>query len=98
MDVKNLAGKVHEAVAAVAPIIGVSIGIVAEKATWQITFHPAATSAQRADAQGIMAMFDPLTIDTRSALAKALDATFTAIPSIDPRIKAVFEEWRKQMS
>lgn len=32
-----------------------------------------------------------------SALAQALDAAIGATPSIDPRIKAVFVEWRKQV-
>lgn len=32
-----------------------------------------------------------------SSLAVALNAAITATPSIDPRIKAVFIEWRKQV-
>lgn len=92
-----LAHTVHTLVEAQAPIGGISIGNRNDKTTWQITFKPEATPAQRSAAQGVIDTFD-LTTDLRSALAKALDAAIGAMPPIDPRIKAVFVEWRKQIN
>ena len=49
----------HTAVAAVCPIVGVSVGKLADKATWRIDFDPAATPAQRAAARAALAAFTP---------------------------------------
>lgn len=46
-----LAEKLHAAVAAKAPIYGVSIGKRDDKSTWVIHFKPEATEQQRTDAQ-----------------------------------------------
>ena len=43
----------------VCPIDGVSIGRWSDKTTWQITFRPEATAAERARAQTVLTAFDP---------------------------------------
>jgi hypothetical protein len=45
-------------IAAVAPIAGVSVGVVGDKKTWRIDFLPAATGAERAAARAVVAAFD----------------------------------------
>jgi hypothetical protein len=61
------AARFHEAVAAVAPIIGVSVGIASNRATWRIDFDPSATAAQRTAAQNVLANFDVAANDVRIA-------------------------------
>lgn len=48
----------HDAIAAVCPMVGISVGDPADKATWRIDFEPGATEGQRAAAQAVMAVFD----------------------------------------
>lgn len=50
--------KLHNALAAVAPIVGVSVGRADDKATWRIDFAADATSGQRDAAQSVLAAFD----------------------------------------
>lgn len=57
----NLATMLHEAVAAVCPIEGVSIGDPDDKNTWSITYSPGATQAQKDAADAVLAAFDPFT-------------------------------------
>lgn len=47
----------HIAIAAVAPIISVSVGDPANRATWIVSFHPSATTQQRADAATVITNF-----------------------------------------
>lgn len=54
----NLAGNLHAAIAAHAPIDGVSIGRRNDKSTWRIDFKPEATDAQRAAARAMLEGFD----------------------------------------
>jgi hypothetical protein len=53
----------HNKIQAVAPIDGVSVGIVSDKSTWRINFQPAATSLQRAAAQTVIDNYDPIAVD-----------------------------------
>ena len=87
----------HTRLAQECPIVGVSIGGWEDKTTWRITYQPQATEVQRSAAQAVIDIFDPVSADIRSALTKALDVAIEAIPSIDPRVKAVFVEWRNQI-
>lgn len=48
----------HERIAAIAPIIGVSFGSNQDKSTWRIDFKPEATAKQRAAAQRVIDDFD----------------------------------------
>jgi hypothetical protein len=64
------AGTLHIAVAAVCPIIGVSIAKPDDRATWVVDFDPAATAPQRLAAQNVVATFTP----TVPPLSDAIDA------------------------
>ena len=61
------------------------------------TFDPQMTPEQIAGVQAVFAAHDPTKPNPNipTALAKALDTAITAFPGIDPRVKAVFVEWRK---
>ena len=48
----------HEKIATVAPINGVSLGRFTDKSTWRIDFKPEATAQQRADARAVVNTFD----------------------------------------
>ena len=49
----------HNAVAAVAPIVGVQMGSIADRSTWRVDFSPEATVEQRGAAASVLATFDP---------------------------------------
>src|SRR5690606_25589695 len=53
-----IAVKIHEAVAAVCPIVGVSVGTPNDKSTWRIHYAPDATDEQRAAAIAVVEAFD----------------------------------------
>ena len=53
----------HNAIAAVAPIQGVSIGNPDDKSTWRIVFDPSVTSEQTIAAQNVVSNFDFLKSD-----------------------------------
>lgn len=53
----NLAS-LHDAIAAVAPIEGVSVGIPADKQTWRVAFAAEATDEQKAAAAAVIQAFD----------------------------------------
>lgn len=61
-------------------------------------FDPRMTPTQIAAVQAVYAAHDPTKPAPFSPLATALDAAINALPAIDPRVKAVFVEWRKQVS
>ncbi len=52
---------IHEAISAVCPILGVSIGLFSDKSTWVINFQDNATPAQRTAAIAAMNAFDIVT-------------------------------------
>lgn len=54
---KNISD-LHDALAAVAPISGVSIGAVDDKSTWRVDYLQGATSKQKAAAKSIIQGFD----------------------------------------
>src|SRR3954467_10024613 len=56
-------GALHAAIAAVCPIVGLSLGRLDDRSTWVIDFDPAATAAQRQSAQTVMATFNPAAPD-----------------------------------
>ena len=70
--------KLDAAIAAVCPILGVSVGRWNDKASWRINFKPEATVQQRADAQTVLLAFDvaaanlPPTADELEAEVQAL--------------------------
>lgn len=54
-----IAAALDQAIKAVCPIDGVSIGRAADKSTWRIDFADDATAEERAAATAVMAAFDP---------------------------------------
>jgi len=64
------AGKLHEAIAKVCPITGVSIGNVNNKGTWRIDFDQAATQQQKDAAQAALAAFDVAAADAAEQAIK----------------------------
>ncbi len=46
--------QLHEAIEAVAPIDGISIGDWDDKSTWRIDFKPEATNEQRVAAESVL--------------------------------------------
>jgi chitodextrinase len=57
------AGRLHDAIVAVCPIIGVTVADPADKATWAAQFDPAATAQQRTAAQNAINSFDAAAAD-----------------------------------
>lgn len=76
--------ELDQAIKAVCPIDGVSIGKPDDKATWRIDFQEAATKEQRAAAQGIIAGVKA--IDPPKAIT-ALDMVL-ADPQAEAKLKA----------
>ena len=58
--------KLHDKIAHVAPIFGVSIGTPDDKSTWSVDFDPAATVEQMQAAAAVVASFDPNAPDVPS--------------------------------
>ena len=54
----SIAGGLHAKIAAVAPIVGVSVGRADDKSTWRVDFPPEATRAQRTAAASVITVFD----------------------------------------
>ena len=76
---------IHRAVAAVCPILGVSIGNEANKATWIILFDPVATIAQRTAGQAAITAYDASVAgeNARVAAQGKADAK-TGVTATDP--------------
>lgn len=75
----NVAGPLHDAIAVVCPILGVSVGDATNKATWIITFDPSATAAQQSAAQNVVTNFNPSgpQVEAQSTFEAALSAGVT---------------------
>lgn len=77
--------RLHAVIAAVCPIIGVSVGIIGDSSTVKIEFDPKATPQQMADAQNLVDTFDwslRANADYQTALTiKAAGDLLTAIDS-----------------
>ncbi len=71
---ENLAGILHEQVAAVAPIEGVRLKIRADKTTWEVDFLPGATQAEKDAAQAVIDGFDIAAEDAAHAAQEVREA------------------------
>ena len=69
----DFAARVHEQVARLAPVVGVSIGRRNEPSTWRIDFADHASEAQRAAAASALAQIDVLSLH-KDRLVKQIDA------------------------
>lgn len=67
----------HNAVAAVCPIHGVSIGSESDPSTWMIDFRDDASEPQRAAAAQALAAFDPL-VGLKRGLSDTVQSEFDA--------------------
>lgn len=73
---KNLPLKLHNSIAAVAPILGINFDHDNDRSKWTVLFKPEATDAQKAAAQAELIAFVPkpdpvrLTIDDVLAMLK----------------------------
>lgn len=77
----TIASVLEAKVATAAPIVGVSLGRLYDKATWRIDFKSDATQEQRDAAQTILAAFDPdapRSADFQLALQSLVDQTARA--------------------
>lgn len=74
----NVISVIHEAVAAVAPIDGVSIGTLSDKQTWTVCFKEEATTEERAAAQTVIDNFSVETAEATLTTMAALSATDTS--------------------
>ena len=84
------------AIKAVAPIEGVSIGRRNDKSTWRITFKPEATEQQMADAQAALLAFDTVAFDAEEARKAGVDAAIGAdatIAQLKAMTAAEFDTW-----
>lgn len=59
---KSVAAQLDEAILAICPISGVSIGDEEDRSTWTIRFSPDATPEQIKAAEQLLATFDPVVI------------------------------------
>lgn len=76
----------HAAVAAVCPILGVSVGNWADKTTWRVDYAAAATVQQQTAAAGVVTAFDPnastnnpVILPFSEMLSRLTDAEYTGI-------------------
>ena len=69
-----------KALAAVAPITGVSIGRKDDRSTWRIDFAPEATDDQKAQAAQIVASFDIVKVEHN----EGVDAQIVAVEFANP--------------
>ena len=81
--------KIHDAIAAVCPIAGVSIVALQNKATWSIVFHPSATQEQKDAAFAAVNSFDVNAELTKEAADDAASSTDTAAAKADNAITAL---------
>lgn len=73
------AAAVFEEVAKVAPIHGVSLGVLDDKATWRIDFNDEATQEQRAAGQNAMDAFDADAWEAQRVIETKRKAALSAI-------------------
>ncbi len=79
----NPTAALFEQIKAVCPIVSISIGNFADKATWRIDFDGNPTAAQRTAAQNVVSAFNPDAPDDLPALDLAtLNATLVEPGSV----------------
>lgn len=75
----SLAAKLHDAIEAVCPIDGVSIGRSDDASSWRIAFRPEATKEQKDAALAVLAAFDPAAPENQPPPLIDIDAELAAI-------------------
>ena len=83
MDMQYL----HQQLAAVCPIDGVSVGNPADKATWSIQFHSTATAAQQSAAEAVLSAWNASAVHPatmlRYLLAGGVQVTSSSTPALN---------------
>lgn len=97
--------RLHDSIAAVASIDGVSIGRINDRSTWRIDYKPEATDIERAAGAAALAAFDPNAEEDVAVggpgesdldlIVRAIQAQGREIERIDRLIKALIEEAKK---
>lgn len=77
--------RLHEAVAAVAPIHGVGVGHPGDKRTWRIDFRAEATKAQRTAARAVLDAFDWHAVPPAAVKAEAGRRILARFPEFKQR-------------
>jgi hypothetical protein len=80
---QDIALELHNAIAAVCPIQGVSIGNLADKATWRIDYDPAATAPQKQAAQAVITSFNVNALTPQGRIANGIAITSTGSPALN---------------
>ena len=98
----TLAAKLDQAIKAVCPITGVSIGNEKDRSTWRIQFDQSATDIQRVQAQSVLNGFvytpdDPADMNREGKMFKAACIYFGGLLGKTPAevrtgIKAVYDK------
>lgn len=70
----------HNAIAAVCPIIGISVGTMGDSASVRIDYAGNATEQERAAAQAVLAAFNWNSPDPRAAKLAEIEATLADTP------------------
>lgn len=78
--------KIHDAIAAICPIKGISIGSFSDKATWSLVFDQAATDAQKQAAQAAINFFDVAAAQAKESSDETSLVSDTVAAKTDPAI------------
>lgn len=76
--VRSVIDILHEQIAAVCPITGISLGDLNNKATWRVDYASSATQAQRDAAAAVVTGFDVGSVQSAQDAEKSALATLTA--------------------
>lgn len=87
----------HERIAAICPITGVSIGDPADKRTWRVDFGPGSTPQQRADAAAVITAWTD--DDWKGTAAQVRSGNLSVIVQLQSDIRGLTAErdyWQTQ--
>lgn len=79
LEVQVNVRRLHEKIAAVAPILGVSIGVYDDKTTWKVAFDQSALPEQKSAAQAILDSFDIAAMENQPGPKMDLEAELNAL-------------------
>lgn len=63
----------HKQIEKVCPIIGISIGVTADKTTWRVDYDPSATDAQQSAAKTVVTAYNPDAVSLLDQKTSALE-------------------------
>lgn len=89
----TIASILHEKILAVAPITGVSLGILENKETWKIHFAPHANEKQKEAAYSVIELFDILFERNRENEQDEMEKINKKLLEIDIDSIRIIREW-----